>query len=84
MLTTISHKTIILLIDDESIYLSMNLGTSHDLWCGVCHYDTFRKVLDVSSECMLKREELSMFVEQRILATLLQPNELQSRLAYWA
>ena len=39
---------------------------------------TFRKVLDVSSECMLNREELSMLVEQRILATLLQPNELHS------
>jgi hypothetical protein len=31
-----------------------------------------------------KREELSMFVERTILATLLQPNELQSCLAYWA
>ena len=33
---------------------------------------------------MVKREELSMFVEQRILATLRQPNEQQRRLAYWA
>jgi hypothetical protein len=33
---------------------------------------------------MVKREELSMFVERRILATLPQPNELQSCLAYWA
>ena len=33
---------------------------------------------------MVKREELSMFVERRILATLRQPNELQSCLAYWA
>jgi hypothetical protein len=33
---------------------------------------------------MLKREELSMFIERRILATLLQPNEQQSCLAYWA
>jgi hypothetical protein len=81
---TISHKTIVLLIEDESIYLSMNLGTSHDLRCGIYHYDTFRKVFDVSSECMLKTEELLMFVERRILATLLQPNELQSCLAYWA
>jgi hypothetical protein len=84
MLMTISHKTIVLLIDDESIYLSTNLGTSHDLRCRICHYDTFRKVFDVSSKCMLKREELSMFIERRILATLLQPNEQQSCLAYWA
>jgi hypothetical protein len=33
---------------------------------------------------MVKREELSMFVKRRILTTLLQPNELQSCLAYWA
>jgi hypothetical protein len=33
---------------------------------------------------MIKREKLSMFVERRILATLMQPNELQSCLAYWA
>jgi hypothetical protein len=33
---------------------------------------------------MVNREELSMFVEPRILATLLQPNEHQSYLAYWA
>jgi len=33
---------------------------------------------------MVRREELSMFVEQRILATLHQPNELQRSLAYWA
>jgi hypothetical protein len=33
---------------------------------------------------MVNREELSMFVKQRILATPLQPNEHQSCLAYWA
>jgi hypothetical protein len=33
---------------------------------------------------MVKREELSMLVERRKLATLLQPNELQCCLAYWA
>jgi hypothetical protein len=32
---------------------------------------------------MVKREELTMFVERRILATLLQPNEPQMFLAYW-
>jgi hypothetical protein len=32
---------------------------------------------------MVKREALSIFVERRILATLPQPNELQSYLAYW-
>jgi hypothetical protein len=84
MLLTISHKTTFYLIDHESIYLSMNLGTSHHLRCRVCHYDTFREVLDVLSECLVKREELSMFVERRILATLPQPNEPQNFLAYWA
>jgi hypothetical protein len=33
---------------------------------------------------MDKREKLTMFVERRILATLLQPNEPQTFLAYWA
>jgi hypothetical protein len=33
---------------------------------------------------MVKREELSMLVERQKLATLLQPNELQSCLAYRA
>jgi hypothetical protein len=47
-------------------------------------YDTFRKVLDVLSEWMVKREELTMFVERRILVTLLQPNEPQMLLVYWA
>jgi hypothetical protein len=82
MLLTISHKTTFYLIDHESIYLSMNLDTSHHLRCRVYHYDTFREVLDVLSKCMVKREELSMFVERRILATLLQPNESQTFLAY--
>jgi hypothetical protein len=72
---TIPHKTTTFLIGHESIYMSMNLGTSHYLRWRVFHYDTFRKVLDVLSEWMVKREELTMFVERRILATLLQPNE---------
>ena len=62
--------------EHESIYLSMNLGTSHLLRCRVDHRDTFREVLGVSSECMVKREELSMLIERRELPTLLQPNEL--------
>jgi hypothetical protein len=62
MLLTISHKTTIL-VGHESIYLSMNLGTSPQVWFRVCHFDTFRKALDVSSEWMVKREELMMFVE---------------------
>jgi hypothetical protein len=33
---------------------------------------------------MVKREELMMFIERRILATLLQLNEPQTFLAYWA
>jgi hypothetical protein len=84
MLQTISHKTTFFLIDHESIYLSMNLGTSHHPWCRFCQYDTFYKVLNVLSEWMVKRQKLSMFVERRILATLLQPNEPQTFLAYWA
>jgi hypothetical protein len=76
MLLTISQKTTFFLVDLESLYLSTSCGTSHHLLCKVYDFDTFRKVLDVSSECMVKREELSMFVKRRILATLLQPNEL--------
>jgi hypothetical protein len=68
---TIPHKTTIFLIGHKSIYLSINLGTSHHLRWRVFHYDTFHKVLDVLSEWMVKREELTMFVERRILATLL-------------
>jgi hypothetical protein len=33
---------------------------------------------------MVTREELLMFIERRILATLLQPNEPKTFLAYWA
>jgi hypothetical protein len=62
----------------------MNLDTSHHLWCRVCHFDTFRKVLDVLSEWMVKREELAMSAKRRIFATLLQPNEPHTFLTYWA
>jgi hypothetical protein len=60
---TIPHKTITFLIGHESIYLSMNLNTSHHMQWRVFHYDIFCKVLDVLSEWMVKREELMMFVE---------------------
>jgi hypothetical protein len=83
MLLTISHKTTFL-IGHESIYLSMNLHTSHHPQFRVYYCDTFHKVLDVLSKWMVKREELTMFVERRILATLLQPNEPHTFLAYWA
>jgi hypothetical protein len=78
MFHTIAHKAIFLWIiflsftllwfiflrlDHETIYLSMNLGTSHLLRCRVGHRDPFREVLSVFSECMVKREELSMLVE---------------------
>jgi hypothetical protein len=62
----------------------MNLGTRHLLRFRVGHFDTFHEVLGVFSECMVKREKLSMLVERRKLATLLQPNELYSCLAYRA
>jgi hypothetical protein len=84
MFLTISCKTTFFFIPLESIYLSMNLGTGHHLQWRIYHYDTFHEVLDVLSERMVKREELSMFVERRILATHLQPDEPQSCLAYWA
>jgi hypothetical protein len=54
----------------------MNLGTSHLMRFRVDHLDIFREVLGVLSECMVKREELSMLIERRKLPTLLQPNEL--------
>jgi hypothetical protein len=62
MFLTISHKTTSF-DGHKSIYLSMNLGTTLDVWFWVSHYDTFRKVLDVLSEWMVKREELTMLVE---------------------
>jgi hypothetical protein len=74
MLLTISHETTIF-VGHESVYLSTNLGPSPQAWSRVHHFDTFRKALDVFSEWMVKREELMMFVERRILATLLQPCE---------
>jgi hypothetical protein len=46
MLLTISHKTTFC-IGHEPIYLVPNFGTSHRCRWAVCHYDTFRKVLDV-------------------------------------
>jgi hypothetical protein len=33
---------------------------------------------------MVRREKLLMFIERRIFATLLQPNESKSFLAKWA
>jgi hypothetical protein len=83
MLLTISHKTTFL-IDHESIYLFMNHSTSHHMGLRVYHYDTFGKVLNVSSKWVVKGEELSMLVERRKLATFLQPNESQTFLTYWA
>jgi hypothetical protein len=75
MFLTIPRKTTVSFIELESIYLSMNLSTGHHPWWRICHHDTFDEVLDVLSERMVKRQELSMSVERRILATLLQPDE---------
>ena len=75
---------IFLVIDLESVKLSTNHGTNHHLGCRAFNYYIFRKVLDVSSESMVKTKKLLMFVERRILATLCQPNEHQRSLAYWA
>src|SRR5689334_13913870 len=44
----------------------------------------FVKFLMSLPEWMVEREELPMFVERGILATLRQPNELHTCLAYWA
>jgi hypothetical protein len=44
----------------------------------------FPEVLDVSSEWMVKREELTMLVKRRKLVTPLQPSEPHNCLAYWA
>jgi hypothetical protein len=46
MFLTISHKTTSF-DGHESIYLSMNLGTTLDVRFRVSQSDTFRKVLDV-------------------------------------
>jgi hypothetical protein len=83
MFLTISYKTTSF-IGHESIYLSTHLSTTLHVRFRVCHCDTFHKVLDVLFEWMVRREELTMPVEQRILATLVQPNEPHSFLTYWA
>jgi len=80
MFLTITHKTTSF-VGHESIYLSMNLGTTPNVGFRVCHCNTFCKVLDVLSEWMFRREELTMLVERRILATLFQPNKPHSFLA---
>jgi hypothetical protein len=81
MFLTIPRKTIVSFIELESIYLSMNLSTGQHPGWRVCHHDTFGEVLGVLSERMVKRQELSMLVERRILATLLQPDKSHSCLA---
>jgi hypothetical protein len=45
---------------------------------------TLDKERDCGSECMVRREKSSIFIERRIFATLLQPNEPKSFLANWA
>jgi len=84
VILTISNKTTFVVINFESLYLSTDLGTGHHLRCRVSDSNTFREVLDVSSEWMVRREESTMLVERRELATLLQPIEPHSFLAYWA
>jgi hypothetical protein len=81
---TISNKTTIYFINFESLYLGKDLGTSHDVRNGVGDLNIFREVLFVLSEFMVLRQELTMFVERRILATLVQPGEHHSCLACWA
>ena len=81
---TISNKTTFLFIIFESLYLSTDLSTSHHLRYRVSDLNPFPKVLNVSPKCMVKMEELTMLVEQRKLATPLQPTEPHSCLAYWA
>jgi hypothetical protein len=83
MVLAISHKATFW-IDHEIIYLLTDHGSTLHRRCKICHHDTFSEVLLVSSECMVMREELPMFVERRILATLLQPNEPKTFLVYWA
>jgi hypothetical protein len=75
MVLAVSHEATTCFFLYESIYPSMNLGTGHHLRCRLCHYDTFHKVHGVLHEWMVGREELTMFVERRILATLLEPNK---------
>ena len=66
---TISNNTTFLFIIFESLYLSMDLGTGHHLRCRVGDLNPFPEVLDISSEWMVKREELTMLVKRRKLAT---------------
>jgi hypothetical protein len=65
---TIYNKTTFLFIIFESLYLSMDLVTDHHLRCRVCELNPFPEVLDISSEWMVKREELTILVQRRKLA----------------
>ena len=76
----IPFETINSFLGHESLYLIMNLSSEH-LRLRIYHYDTFPKVLNVMPEWMVNREELTVLVKRRILATLLEPDELHTILA---
>jgi hypothetical protein len=81
---TISNKTTFLFILFESIYLSTDLGSGHNVRYRVSDLNPFPKVLDISSKWMFKKEELTMLVKQRKLVPPLQINEPHNTPAYWA
>jgi hypothetical protein len=68
----------------ESLYLGKDFDGAPNLWIGVGDLNTFREVLFISSQFMVLGQELMMFVERRILATLGQPGEHHICLACWA
>jgi len=84
VVVTISNKTTVDFINLESLYLGKDLGRALNLRNGVGDLNTFREVLFISSQFMVLRQELTMFVERRILATLVQPGEHHICLACWA
>jgi hypothetical protein len=84
VVSTISFKTTLLIINLESLYLGKDVGRALILRDGAGDLNTFREVLFISSQFMVLRQELTMFVERRILATLGQPGEHHICLACWA
>jgi hypothetical protein len=81
---TIPFKTTIIFINFKSLYLGKDVGRALLPRDGVMYLNTFHEVLFILSQFMVLRQELMMFVERRILATLFQLGEHHIFLACWA
>ena len=81
-----SQQVILVLLiycrEDRATLVPIHIGSlSEHLRLRIWHYDTFPKVLNVMPKWMVNREELTVLVKRRILATLVEPDELHTILA---